>query len=162
MRVSIRARACAMAFAAGGLLLVPLAVPAGAASQPASCGKLSTKTVGKNIVVTQAQCTPLAATGGSGSGTEAAPKSGTNKGKIITTITWVKNHGTTKSTVSFAPNKAGPGKCATGTTRLTISGKVISATGTIATIVKVGQLTTGSVCLKGTSASLEPGTRLKF
>jgi hypothetical protein len=162
MKVSIGARALVIAVSAGSLLAVPLASSASAAAQPASCGKISTKTVGKVIHITESKCLPAAATGGGGTGTTSA---GTGKlsGSQINTIKWNGGKGTTKATIKFAPVKT-LGKCAKGTTRLKITGKVLSSTGAAAKVIKTGQAVTASVCVnsKTSAVSLEPGTLEKL
>jgi hypothetical protein len=87
------------------------------------------------------------------------------KGKTINTTKWATGHGTTKSTVNYAPNTKGAGKClaAFGPTRLTITGKVLSSTGLAAKVIKAGQPVTASVCVYSKGAKkgqtlLEPGT----
>src|SRR6478672_7991742 len=70
MKVSVRGRALVTVAAAASLLAVPLAMPATAAlPQPGKCTKLATKTVAGKITATLTSCTPLAATGGKGTGT---------------------------------------------------------------------------------------------
>ena len=128
MKLSLRAGALVVAAASASLLIVPLALPASAVSQPAQCKKLVTKTVGSKVTATVSGCTPLAATGGSGSGTVAS-SSGTTAGTLNITIKWVKQHGTTKANIKFGP-AVGPGKCALGSTRLKVTGKVTGGSGT--------------------------------
>ena len=163
MKASIGARALVIAVAAGSLIAVPLATSASAATQPASCGKISTKTVGKVIHITESKCLPVAATGGGGTGTTSA---GTGKlsGSQINTIKWNSNHGTTKAAIKFAPNKKGIGKCPKGSSRLSITGKVLSSTGLAAKVIKANQPVTASVCVnsKTSAVSLEPGTLEKL
>jgi hypothetical protein len=145
------------------LLVVPLAVPASAATQPGACKKLVTKTVAGQITANVSSCTPLAATGGSGTGTfKAAPK-GATAGSLAIAITWTKNHGTTKGTIHFA-KQATLGKCpkVKGEARDKITGTVTGGTGTAFKTIKKGQAITGSVCIGLTSDTLEPGTSLKF
>jgi hypothetical protein len=158
MKVSVPARALVIGVATGSLLAVPLALPAAAVSQPASCAKITTTTVGSTIHITESKCLPLAATGGGGTGTTAK---GTGKlsGSTINTITWASKHGTTKAAIKFAP-ATGNGKCATGTTRLKITGKVLSSTGPAAKVILANQPVTASVCVNAKTASttLEPGT----
>ena len=164
MKVSIGARALVIAVSAGSLLAVPLATSASAAAaQPASCGKITTKVVASVIHITESKCLPAAATGGGGTGTTAA---GTGKlsGSQINTIKWNGGKGTTKASIKFAPNKKGNGKCAKGTSRLTITGKVLTSTGAAAKVIKAGQAVTASVCVnsKTTATTLEPGTLEKL
>jgi hypothetical protein len=165
MRVSLKGRALVIGLAAGSLLAVPLAMPASAA-QPASCKSVVAKTVGSKVTITVSKCTPTTATGGSGSGTTSAG-SGKLSGKTVNTIKWASGHGTTKTTVNFAKNPAGNGKCLAGGTRLKITGKVVSSTGKALTVIKAGQPVTASVCVyqsgpnKGKTL-IEPGTVFKL
>jgi len=159
MNASFRVRALAIATATASLVAVPLALPASAVTQPASCAKITTKVVGSVIHITESKCLPLAATGGGGTGT-TSKGTGALSGSTINTITWAAKHGTTKAAIKFAPNKAGKGKCPTGTSRLSITGKVLSSTGLAAKVIKAGQPVTASVCVNGKTAAtkLEPGT----
>jgi hypothetical protein len=160
MNVSRRARALAVLAASASLVAVPLAVPAGAV-QSAKCTKLATKTVAGNITATVSQCTPLAATGGKGSGTFKS-QTGATAGTLGITIKWANNKGTTKGTIKFA-TQATKGKCAVGSTRIKITGKVTGGTGTAAKTIKKNEPITGSVCSHPTKGiTLEPGTALKF
>jgi hypothetical protein len=123
------------------------------------------ETVGENRQwqshVHVASCTPLAVTGGSGSGPVSGTKPGQTKGSVNVKVTWAKSHGTTLANVTFAPTT--PGKCPLGTTRLKITGKVTGGSGIAVKTIKKGQLVSGSVCLsKAGTASLEPGTVVKF
>jgi hypothetical protein len=156
MKASVGVRALVIAAASASLLAVPLAVPASAVTQPASCAGLSTKTVGKIVYITLSKCLPTAATGGGGTGTTSAG-TGALTGKTVNTTKWASGHGTTKTAISFKPTTLG--KCKAGTTRLAITGKVVSSTGLAAKVIKAGQPVTASVCLTKTlSTSLEPGT----
>jgi hypothetical protein len=166
MKGSFGVRALATAVAAGSLLVVPLAAAAPAATQPASCKAVVAKTVGSKVTITVSQCTPTTATGGGGSGTTTAG-TGALKGKTINTIKWASNHGTTKTTVNFAPNPAGNGKCLKDGTRLKITGKVVSSTGLANNVIKANQPVTASVCVyqKGPNKGktlIEPGTIFKM
>src|ERR1700722_18762611 len=109
MKLSFRAGALVVAATSASLLIVPLALPASAVAQPAQCKKLTTKTVGSKVTATVSRCTPLAATGGSGSGTVASSP-GATAGTLTVTIKWVKSHGTTKANIKFGP-AVGLGKC---------------------------------------------------
>jgi hypothetical protein len=163
MKASVGARALMIAVAAGSLLAVPFATSASAATQPASCGKITTKVVGSVVHITESKCLPLGATGGGGTGTTAK---GTGKlnGSTINTIKWASGHGTTKAAIKYAVNKKGLGKCPKGTSRLTITGKVLSSTGLAAKVIKANQPVTASVCVNGktTATTLEPGTLEKL
>src|SRR4051794_38388005 len=93
--------------ARGSLMLVAAALatsgmatltgPAGAAAprQPGACKAVTTKTAGSNVKATVSKCTPLSATGGSGSGVF---KAGQTSGKLAASLTWAKRKGTTKAT----------------------------------------------------------------
>jgi hypothetical protein len=165
MKLSFRGRLLVIAAASASLLAVPLAMPASAATG-AQCKKLSEKTVGSKITFSVSQCTPLTATGGSGSGPVSGTKPGQTKGSVNVTVTWAKFKGkatgTTKANVNFAPTS--PGKCPLLTTRLKITGKVTGGSGTALKYIKKGQAVSGSVCLnaKTGGVSLEPGTNVKF
>jgi hypothetical protein len=146
--------------ACAALLAMPLAMPASAATG-AQCKKMSEKTVNNKVIFTVASCTPLSATGGSGSGPVSGTKPGQTKGSVNVKVTWAKKHGTTLANVKFAPTT--PGKCKVGSTRLKITGKVTGGSGAAIKTIKKGQAVTGSVCLtKSGTASLEPGTVVKF
>ena len=157
-------------FIARGSLLVAAAAlvtsglsigPAGAVTQPGTCKKLTTKSgAGGTIIATVSQCTPLAATGGHGSGTF---KAGQTSGKIAASLKWANNKGTTKASVTLHPQPTRR-RCPAGTQRITVTGKVTGGTGAAGRTFKVGQPVTGSVCanVKSGAASLEPGTALKF
>jgi hypothetical protein len=138
-----------------------VASPASAVTQPGACKKLTTKSGSAgNIVATVSQCTPLAATGGSGSGTF---KAGQTSGTLSATLKWSKSKGTTSAKVKLTPQTT-PGKCPTGTSRIKVTGSVTGGTGAAGRTFKKGQPVTGSVCAnaKTGGASLEPGTSLKF
>ncbi len=159
MRFSARARVCVVAAASASLLAMPLALPASAVTQPGTCKKLTTKSgSGGNVTATVSQCSPVAATGGQGSGVF---KAGQTSGTLNATITWAQKKGTTKATLKLTPQST-PGKCPAGSARIKVTGKVTGGTGTAAKTFKAGQPVTGSVCVKGTAGSLEPGTTLKF
>ena len=162
MRVSIRSRALVTVAAAASMVVVPMALPGSAAlPQPGKCTKLTTKTVGTTLTANLSTCTPVAATGGKGSGTFKS-SSGTS-GSLNITIKWAAGKGTTKASIHFA-NQTTRGKCAAGATRIKITGKVTGGTGVAFKTIKKGQPVTGSVCSgpapKG--ITLEPGTALKF
>ena len=161
MRVSVRTRALVAVAASASLLAVPLALPAGAVTQPGKCTKLVTKTVNNKITATVSNCTPLAATGGKGTGTFTS--TGAPSGTLNITIKWANSKGTTKANIKFA-NQTTRGKCAVGATRIKITGKVTGGTGAAVKVIKAPQPVTGSVCSgpapKG--ITLEPGTALKF
>ena len=162
MKVSVRGRALVTVAAAASLLAVPLAMPATAAlPQPGKCTKLATKTVAGKITATVSTCTPVAATGGKGTGTFTS--TGAPSGTLNITIKWAASKGTTKANIKFA-NQATRGKCAAGATRIKITGKVTGGTGVAFKTIKKGQPVTGSVCSNPApkGITLEPGTALKF
>ena len=165
MKLSVRSRALVVVVASASLLAVPLALPTAAATG-ASCKKVSQTTVGSSITFSVSQCTPLAATGGSGKGPVTGTKTGQTKGTLNVKITWVQNKGTTSAKIGFAPDKSGIGKCPAGSSRIKITGSVTAGTGTAVKTITKGQAVTGSVCLKtvGTTTTLqiEPGTVVKF
>ena len=166
MKITLRSRALAVAAASASLVAVPLALPASAVTQPASCKAVVAKTVGSKVQITVSKCLPTAATGGSGTGTTSAG-TGALKGKTVNTIKWASGKGTTKTTVNFAPNPAGKGKCLTGGTRLKITGKVVSSTGLALKVIKAGQPVTASVCVYASGPNkgktlIEPGTVFKM
>ena len=148
----------AAALATSGLVIAP----AGAAAPKShgACRSITTKTVGSSIVATLKNCTPVAATGGSGSGTF---KAGQTSGKLSASLKWSKGKGTTKGTVTLAPQATG-GKCPVGSTRIKITGKVTGGTGVAGKTFKKGEPVTGSVCTNAATGktSLAPGTSLKF
>jgi hypothetical protein len=132
-----------------------------AAAPPGACKKLATKTAAAGkLTATLSQCTPAAATGGTGGGTFSS--SGATSGTLNITIKWAGTHGTTKGNVKFGPAK-GLGKCPKGTTtRVALTGKVTGGTGTAFKTIKTGQAISGSVCVGAKTDTLEPGTVLKF
>jgi hypothetical protein len=133
--------------------------PAGAVTQPGTCKKLTTKNAaGGKIVATVSSCTPLAATGGHGSGTF---KAGQTSGTLAATIKWANNKGTTSAKVRLTP-QATRRRCPVGTQRIKVTGSVTGGTGAAGRTFKKGQPVTGSVCAKTSGATLEPGTALKF
>jgi hypothetical protein len=164
MNVSRRARALAVLVASASLVAVPLAtsVSAAAPKPKGKCTKLTTKTVGTNIKATLSKCTPAAATGGKGGGTFKSAPEGASAGTLVITIKWANKKGTTKATIKFA-NQLTPGKCAAGSTRIKITGKVTGGSGTAAKTIKKNEPVSGSVCNHPTKGiTLEPGTALKF
>jgi len=162
MKVSLKGRALVIGLAAGSLLAVPMALPGGSAlPQPGSCGKITTKKVGTKIQINVSLCKPTTATGGSGTGSTSAG-TGALKGSTINTITWATKHGTSKMAIKYAPTTLG--KCPKTTTRLAITGKVVSSTGPASKVIKPNQPVTAKVCVNKTTAAttLEPGTLEKF
>jgi hypothetical protein len=161
MKLSVRTRALVLVAASVSIFAVPLAMPASAATG-AQCKKLSEKTVGSKITFSVSACTPVAATGGSGSGPVSGTKPGQTKGSVNVVVTWAQKKGTTKANVKFAPTT--PGKCPAGNTRLKITGKVTGGSGTAFKTIKTGQPVSGFVCLNAKSGAvqIEPGTVVKF
>jgi len=161
VNLSARTRALAVVAASASLFAVPLAAPASAAvPPPGKCTKLVTKTVGSKINATLSNCTPVAATGGSGTG--AFTSTGAPSGTLNITLKWAASKGTTKANVKFA-TQTSKGKCPAGTTsRIKINGKVTSGTGVAVKTIKIGQPVTGSVCSGAKGFTLEPGTALTF
>ncbi len=159
-------RGLAIAVAAGTVLAVPLAVPASAATQPASCSTVTTALKGGKITATFSKCAPAALAAGGGASFTNPPK-GTTKGTLKLTLTWKGGKGTTVALVNFKANPKGIGKCPKGDTREAVTGKVTGGTGTAAQTIKVGQLVTSSTCAVTTgpklgSSTLEPGTQFKL
>ena len=82
------------------------------------------------------------------------------------TLVWKNGKGKTLGLVSYGLAK-GNGKCATGTTRIAITGKVTGGSGAAAAIVKKNESIAGMTCAvtKGAklgSSSLEPGTKFQL
>ena len=164
MNVSVRGGALALAVATASLLVVPLAGPASAA-QSGSCKTVTTALKAGKITATFTKCTPASLSAG-GSATFTNPPTGTTKGTLKLTLTWTGGKGTTTTTIKYAP-AATKGKCAAGTSRVTVTGSVTGGTGAAATIIKKGEPLTISICAvtSGTkigNASLEPGTKFKL
>jgi hypothetical protein len=161
MKLSGRARALAVVAAGASLFAIPLAAPASAAvPPPGKCTTLATKTVATKINATLSKCTPLAATGGTGSGTFTS--TGAPSGTLNITLKWASSKGTTKTNIKFA-TQTSKGKCPAGTTaRYKITGKVTGGTGVAFKTFKIGQPVTGSVCSRPSGFTLEPGTALTF
>jgi hypothetical protein len=162
MKLSVRARALVVMATSASLLGVPLAMPSSAATG-AQCKKLSDTTKGSAITFHVASCTPVSATGGSGSGPVTGSKPGQTSGTLNVTVTWAQKKGTTKAAVKFGP-ATGPGKCPVGTTRLKITGKITGGSGMAFKTITKNQPVSASVCVnsKTQAASLEPGTTAKF
>jgi hypothetical protein len=160
MKLSVRL--CVIATASASLLALPLAAPSSAVTPGAVCKKLSDTTKGSTITFHVASCTPLSATGGSGSGPVAAPKAGQTSGSLVIKVTWATHHGTTSLKTSFAPTT--PGKCPAGTTRIKATGKITGGTGAAGRVIKVGQPVSAFVCTNAKTGAtfLEPGTTAKF
>ncbi len=157
MKASVRLRAFACSAAAGLALTVPLASPASAAlPQHAACAKLA-----KGLI---ASCTPTALKAGATSAYKSPPP-GSKKGSLQVVYTWKNGKGKTIALITFAPTT--PGKCAAGTSRFKIGGKVTGGSGAAAKIIKTGEPVTAMICTytagpKAGQTSLEPGTKIKM
>jgi hypothetical protein len=88
-------------------------------------------------------------------------------GTITQKVTWKNGKGTTKVTLSYAPQKT-KGKCPAGTQyRTKITGKTGASTGAAVKIIKKGEPISGMVCTKSAPgnkfvSALYPGTKFKF
>src|SRR5438046_9567455 len=112
MKLSVQTRALGVAAVSASLVAMPRVMSATAVTQPGTCKKLTTKNApGGKIVATVSSCTPLAATGGHGSGTF---KAGTTSGTIAATLKWANNKGTTSARVKLSP-QATRRRCPAGT-----------------------------------------------
>jgi hypothetical protein len=169
VKFSVKVGALASALAAGTAIVVPMALPAGAAAPKASvsCAKETSPPLkaGKTIVSTIAACTPAALAAGGASTTSV--KSGQTKGTVTDTIVWKGKKGTTVAVIKYGGAKT-LGKCkAPYDTRVTITGKVSKSTGAAAAIVKKGEPITASICAISKAGAtqgktiLEPGTKFK-
>jgi hypothetical protein len=170
MKLSVRTKSLALAVAAGGMLVVPMAAaPAGAALKPTvTCKAVSSgtpKIVGTNITLTStlSNCTPASLAAGATETikTTVSKVSGSIKG----TMTWKNKKGTTAITIKFA-KATGNGKCKAGTTREKITGTTGASTG-VAKIIKLGEPVTASICAytsgpKLGQSSIEPTTTFKL
>ena len=131
---------------------------AGAATSP-SCTVLTGNDAKTSAALSG--CTPTANTGGKATSVTPTPKGTTG----TSTITWATKHGTTKLSFKYALIAASKEKCGTsGKTKnleATETGKVLSSTGSAATVIKAGQKTTATVCINGTTGaeSLLKGTK---
>lgn len=124
------------------------AMPAGAATKPPSCGKL-TGSISSTFTVSS--CKPASASYKSASAPSSALATGAG------TLTWSSSKKTT--TVSIKITQAGKG-CATGSTEYQASGTV---TGGTATLTTKGQAVSAYVCVSATGAlSLVPKSRMNL
>src|SRR5215510_5843106 len=105
MRISRKTGALVVGMAVGVGLVVPLAVPAGAALKPTvSCKSITAPPLkGTKITSTLSNCTPALLKAGGGSVTTV--KKNQTKGTVTQTITWKNGKGKTVLTVSYAPQK---------------------------------------------------------
>ena len=165
MKISKRAGALVAGLAVAGLV-VPLALPAGAALKPSvTCKSSTTKPIASGSVKsTLAKCTPAALAAGGSSSTKA--KAGSTSGQVVSTTVWKNGKGSTTSTIKYAV--VAKGKCkAPFDARVKVTGSVTKATGAAAKITKKGEPVTAFVCAvtKGAKAgqsALEPGTVFKL
>jgi hypothetical protein len=161
-----KASALVMGIAAGAAMVVPLALPAGAALKSSTtCKKESTVVKGSKVTSTIASCTPAALAAGGTSVTSVKPNQ--QKGTVTDTITWKGGKGKTVAVVTFG--KTTKGKCkAPYDSRVKITGKVTSATGAAAKITKKGEPVNAFICAitkpgpKLGQTALEPGTTFKL
>jgi len=161
MRRTVSIRLFALVVAAGSLTAIPLSSPSSAAAAGASCSKLVSPapvTV-KGVAMshsTVSGCTPLSATGGSGT-------SVTNLKTFVSTTTWAGGKGTTIEKVTY---KTGPkaSKCPSGTYLIVSTAVVTGGSGAALQVITKGQKGAASVCVnsKTSAASLEPGTKYVF
>jgi hypothetical protein len=167
VKTSIRVGALAIALAAGSAVVVPLALPAAAATPSVSCAKESSPKLkaGQKLISTLATCTPAALAAGGASSTAVKP--GQTKGTVTDTIVWKGGKGTTVAVIKYAGTTIG--KCkAPYDTRVQITGTVSKSTGAAAAIVKKGEPVTALVCAVSKNAALlgqstlEPGTKFKL
>lgn len=170
MRIPIRGRAAsaavAVAIAAGGLVAIPLAMPASSAlKQSVECSKLASVLVAGKSTSTLSGCTPAALKAGATSVT-VAPPAGSQSGTVGSKLTWKGGKGTTTLVVKFVLQKQ-RGNCPAGTTRINATGTVKIVTGAAKSIIKVGEPFTATVCafVSGPNAGktqLAPGTKYKL
>ena len=166
MKISLKAGALVVGIAAGVGLVVPLALPVGAALKSSvACKKESTPPLANNKVKsTVSMCTPAQLSAGGTSVSSVKP--GQKKGTLTDTITWKNGKGTTVATVSFATTTKG--KCkAPYDSRVKITGSVKSATGAAAKITKKGEPVAAFICAitkgaKTGQTTLETGTTFKL
>ena len=170
MKLSVRIGALAVALAAGSAVVVPLAIPAGAAVKPSVvCSKIAATTTIKGANGTTAtawsSCTPAAlAAGGSSSVTVPVSKL---LGNLTSTITWKGGKGTTIVTLKYTTQKTKTG-CPAGTAyRTIITGTTKASTGAAKAVLKVGETITAEVCTTITTTTkytskLKPGTKFKI
>lgn len=166
MKLSIRTRSLALAVAAGGLLTMPLALPASALASSVTCkvvtsGKITPKGPAASKF---SKCTPAPFTAGTGV-TPKTPPPGAKKGQLVLKITWAGGKGTTTVALSIA-TQASKGKCAAGTTRVKGTGKVLSATGAATAKTKKNEPASAMTCVYASGpnlgkSSLEPNTTFK-
>jgi hypothetical protein len=146
-----------MAPAVPASLVVWAASGPASASVPASCSTLTGNDSKTTSVVSG--CVPTTATGGKGNSVSKTGKGTTG----TSTITWVTHHGVTKLSYSYTIVAPALEKCGTSTSHIEVkeTGKVLSSSGPVAKVVKVGQKTSADVCIntKTGAESLRPGTK---
>ena len=163
MKLSIRTGALVAGIAMGVSVVVPMALPAGAALKSSVSCKTETSPplAAGSVKSTVGNCTTALKAGGT-STTKAKP--GSTSGQKTSTTVWKNGKGTTTATITYAGNPAGKGKCkAPYDLRVKITGKVTKATGAATAITKVGEPVTASICAitKGAKlgqTTIEPGT----
>ncbi len=167
MRARAGSAAVAVAIAAGGLVAIPLAMPASSAlKQSVACGKLQNKLVAGKSTSTLSNCTPAALKAGATSVTLKTPPPGSQSGTVGSKLTWKGGKGTTTLAVKFVLQKQ-RGNCPAGTTRIKATGTVKIVTGAAKSIIKVGEPFTATVCAfvsgpKAGQTQLAPGTKYKL
>jgi hypothetical protein len=164
VKLSIRAGALAAGLVMGLGVVVPLALPAGAAKASVSCAKETSPPLAAGKVhSTLATCTPAALKAGGTSVTKTAKNQ--TKGTVTDVITWKGGKGTTTAVIKYGPTTKG--KCkAPFDARVKITGSVKSATGAAAKITKKGEPVTAFICAisnlkspKVGQTTIEPGTK---
>lgn len=165
MKCSVRARGIALAATAALTVSVALASPASALTPSTTCATLAVPKQGSKTPSTISNCTPTALKAGATSKFKAPPK-GSKSGTLAGTFTWKNGKGTTVTLVSFKLLTT-KGKCAAGTTRVSLTGKVTGGTGAAAKIIKKGEPVSASICAYTAGpntgkSSLEPTTKYKM
>jgi len=136
---------------ASSLGTIALSTGVASASTPTvTCTKFTATASG---TATLGSCTPTAATGGSG-------KQVANLSKKTTVITWASSHGTTNT--KFTYSTVTPNKCPAGSTEIKEVATVTGGTGTAAKTIKVGQVGTLLLCVKGSTITLLKGQVYKI
>jgi len=111
------------------LLAVALALPASAATQPASCARQAStrgRSPARQRPWRSGTGLPNRATGGQGTGNATVAR--TDTGPITETIKWSSAQGTTKTAGEVrAPANGRGGICPSNTTRYALTGKVVSS-----------------------------------
>ena len=152
-----------MVAASAALLAVPFAAPASALTSSVSCKTEGSSLKGGKAISTFAGCTKVI--GGTGLSPKTPP-AGTKKGQLSLVITWNKGKGKTTVAFGFA-TQTKPLKCKGGSSRVLVSGKVLSATGAAKAITKAGEPVTATSCVyasgpKVGQSYVYPGTTFKL